>query len=74
MKEKVETELSEEYRCEHCKRNFVRPANLLKHLCEQKRRWQDKDKPSNRIAYNAWLKFYKTIQIVSLLICWYVYI
>ena len=62
MKEKVETELSEEYRCEHCKRNFVRPANLLKHLCEQKRRWQDKDKPSNRIAYNAWLKFYKTIQ------------
>jgi hypothetical protein len=62
MKEKVETEQSEEYRCEHCKRNFVKPGNLLKHLCEQKRRWQDKDKPASRIAYEAWLKFYKTIQ------------
>lgn len=62
MKEKVETEQSEEYRCEHCKRNFTRPGNLLKHLCEQKRRWQEKDKPANRIAFESWLKFYKMIQ------------
>lgn len=62
MKETVVTKQSEEYRCDHCKRTFVRPNNFLKHLCEQKRRWQEKDKPANRIAFEAWLKFYKMIQ------------
>lgn len=61
MKEKVEIDQSE-YRCDHCKRNFVKPGSLLKHLCEQKRRWQEKDKPANRIAFESWLKFYKMIQ------------
>lgn len=51
-----------EYSCEHCGRAFVRPQTLLKHLCEAKRRWDDRDRPANRIAYNAWLKFYAQIQ------------
>ena len=61
MKENQETD-KEEYRCEHCKRTFVRPNSFLKHLCEQKRRWMDRDKPQNRIAFHAWLQFYKTAQ------------
>lgn len=52
----------EEYRCDHCKRSFVKPASFMSHMCEQKRRWMDKDKPQNRIAYSAWLNFYKTVQ------------
>lgn len=48
--------------CEHCRRTFARPNTLLKHLCEQKRRWQDSDKPANRIAFNAWVRFYLTCQ------------
>lgn len=61
MKENQVTD-TEEYRCEHCKRSFVRPNSFLKHMCEQKRRWMDKDKPQNRIAFHAWLQFYKTAQ------------
>jgi hypothetical protein len=61
MNQTVETK-TEEYRCDHCKRSFVRPNSLLKHLCEQKRRWQDRDRPQNRIAFSAWLKFYQQLQ------------
>jgi hypothetical protein len=32
---------------------------MMKHLCENKRRWQDKDQPGNRIGYQAWVEFYK---------------
>lgn len=31
---------------------------MIKHLCENKRRWQDKDQPGNRIGFQAWLEFY----------------
>lgn len=48
--------------CDHCNRTFVRESTLLKHVCEQKLRWQDKDKPQNRIAFNAWLTFYSRCQ------------
>jgi hypothetical protein len=46
--------------CEHCNRTFVRDSTLLKHVCEQKRRWLDKDKTPNRIGYNAWKNYYNT--------------
>jgi hypothetical protein len=48
--------------CEHCSRTFVRESTLVKHLCEQKRRWQDRDRPGNRIAFHAWIEFYATCQ------------
>ena len=31
---------------------------MFKHLCENKRRWGDKDLKGNRIGFNAWLNFY----------------
>ncbi len=64
MKNTKETPVidAEEYRCEHCKRSFVRPSSFINHMCEQKRRWMDKDKPQNRIAFSAWLNFYRTVQ------------
>lgn len=31
---------------------------MIKHLCENKRRWQDKDLAGNRIGFQAWLEFY----------------
>lgn len=46
--------------CEHCGRTFLRETTLVKHLCEQKRRWLDKDRPANRIGYGAWKNFYNT--------------
>lgn len=51
-----------ENRCDHCKKTFVKPGTLLKHMCEPKRRWDERDKPSNRIAFQAWLKFYQQYQ------------
>lgn len=53
---------TEEFRCDHCNKVFVKPGSLLKHLCETKRRWMEKDKPSNRIAFVAWSKFYQQYQ------------
>jgi hypothetical protein len=32
---------------------------MIKHLCESKRRWQDKDLPGNRIGFQSWVEFYK---------------
>lgn len=48
--------------CEHCGRSFVRPGTLVKHFCEQKRRWLDSDRPATRIAFTAWAEFYRTCQ------------
>ena len=48
--------------CEHCGRTFVRESTLFKHICEQKRRWMDIDKPANRIAFAAWSDFYSSFQ------------
>jgi len=62
MSKTLEVNNTELNTCEHCARTFVRESTLFKHLCEQKLRWQDKDKPGNRIAYDAWLTFYNKVQ------------
>ena len=56
MKEPKETN---KFECEFCKRGFVREKTLFTHLCEYKRRWVDRDKKSNIIAFQAWLQFYE---------------
>lgn len=48
-----------DYTCEFCNRSFRRETTMIKHLCESKRRWQDKDLPGNRIAFQCWVDFYK---------------
>ena len=55
----TENQVIEDNTCEHCGRKFIRPTTLLKHLCEQKRRWLDKDRPANRIAYGSWKNYYE---------------
>lgn len=48
-----------EFSCEFCGRYFIREETVFKHLCESKRRWQDRDMPGNRIGFQSWLEFYK---------------
>ena len=48
-----------EFSCEFCSRSFQRETTMIKHLCESKRRWQDKDLPGNRIGFQSWVEFYK---------------
>lgn len=48
------------YGCEHCGRTFIRENTLVKHICEQKHRWLDRDRPGNRIGYGAWKNYFTT--------------
>jgi hypothetical protein len=47
-----------EHKCDFCGRGFLRETTVARHMCEPKRRWQDKDKQGNRIGLNAWIQFY----------------
>lgn len=47
------------YSCEFCKREFVRESTVLKHICEYKHRWLEKDRQANRIGFQAFIQFYK---------------
>jgi len=47
-----------EFSCEFCNRAFRREETIFRHLCESKRRWQDKDLPGNRIGFQSWVRFY----------------
>jgi hypothetical protein len=53
-KKTAETENS----CEFCKRSFIKETTLLKHICEYKHRWLERDKHGNRIGFQSWLQFY----------------
>ena len=52
MKNSAETKFG----CEHCGRTFARESTVLTHVCEQKRRWDERDRPANRIAFDAWVQ------------------
>jgi hypothetical protein len=47
-----------DHKCEFCGSSFVRETTMLKHLCETKRRYNDRDKTGNRIGFSAWVQFY----------------
>jgi len=44
--------------CEFCKRSFIKETTLLKHICEYKHRWLERDKHGNRMGFQSWLQFY----------------
>lgn len=46
------------HHCDFCGREFLRETTIAKHLCEPKRRYNDKNKQGNRIGLNAWIQFY----------------
>jgi len=45
--------------CDYCGITFKQKWRHDKHLCDKKRRWQNQNKPENRIAHEAWNIFYK---------------
>lgn len=56
---KTEETVKPNYGCEFCGRSFLRESTVLKHICEYKHRWLEKDRPNNRIGFQAWVQFYK---------------
>jgi hypothetical protein len=47
-----------DFGCVFCGRSFIRENTMLKHLCETKRRYNDREKIGNRIGFSAWVQFY----------------
>jgi len=45
--------------CEFCKTTFQRKSTILRHVCEPKRRWLERDHQGNRVGFQAWVRFYK---------------
>jgi hypothetical protein len=59
MKKTAEIDKPIKFGCEFCKREFIKESTVLKHICEYKHRWTERDKQSSRIGFQAWLQFYK---------------
>lgn len=55
----IEETLKPKFGCDFCGRKFVRETTVIKHICEYKHRWLEKDKAGNRIAYQLFLQFMK---------------
>lgn len=56
------SELKQTYKCKYCDRSFSRENTLSVHVCEQKKRYQDKDSPASRIGFTNFLRFYEMTQ------------
>ena len=48
--------------CEYCKKIFARETSIAVHVCEPKRRALQKDEPGVRLGFQAYLRFYETMQ------------
>ena len=48
--------------CEYCKKEFVRETSIEVHMCEPKRRQLQRDEPGVRLGFQAYIKFYETMQ------------
>ena len=51
--------------CKYCDRGFVKESTLLAHMCESKRRWEQKDDPHVRLGQQAYIIFFKQTLIKS---------
>lgn len=50
------------HKCDFCGRSFMKESTLFAHMCEDKRRAQQKDEIGVRFGFQAWLRFYELTQ------------
>ena len=50
------------FTCEYCKKTFARETSIAVHMCEPKRRRLNKDEPGVRMGFQAYIRFYETMQ------------
>jgi hypothetical protein len=60
LKNMKENTVIEKFQCRFCDKEFKRETSLEKHMCSKKIRFQEKNEPASRIAFQAWTDFYKT--------------
>jgi hypothetical protein len=58
------------YQCQYCKREFSRETTLAAHLCEPKRRHQERGEKGVQLGLQAYLKFYEYSQGSARLKTW----
>jgi len=51
-----------QYCCQYCDRSFRREASLAVHVCEAKRRYQERDEVGVQLGLQAYLRFYEITQ------------
>lgn len=51
-----------DHRCRYCDKSFRRESSLAVHLCEPKRRFQEKNETGVQIGLQAYLRFYEITQ------------
>jgi len=51
-----------EYTCQYCKKSFRRETSLAVHVCEPKRRYQERDEVGVQIGLQSYLRFYEITQ------------
>ena len=56
------SELKQTFKCKYCDREFRKETTLAVHVCEQRKRFQHKNDPASRTAFQSYLKFYETTQ------------
>jgi len=50
------------YNCRYCGKGFAKESTLAVHLCEQKRRDQQRNETGVQLGFKAYLRFYETTQ------------
>jgi hypothetical protein len=50
------------YQCQYCKKDFQKETSLAVHLCEPKRRMQERSERGVELGYQAYLRFYEMTQ------------
>lgn len=56
----METETK--FQCQYCRKTFARETSLAVHVCEQKKRRQERNERGVELGFQAYLKFYETTQ------------
>ena len=47
------------YKCQYCSKSFKKENTLAVHLCEQKRRFMQKDEKHVQLGFRSYQLFYK---------------
>ena len=51
-----------QHRCQYCHKDFVRESSLAVHVCEAKRRRQERSERGVALGFRAYVRFYETTQ------------
>ena len=50
------------FTCNYCKKEFAKETSIAVHMCEPKRRRMEKDERGVQLGFQAYIKFYETMQ------------